>query len=160
MLKFLFVNRQFHSDEDFKLFLKKKNKMLLGLSFSGLLLLLTFFVASQIMKIELSDHLSGFYSGVGGALIFAGLAIIVKNRRLMNNPELLRKTRIKNSDERNIEISAKSFRIAGFVQFLASYCLSLIGPFVNPLLSTIGLILIYIFLFSYLISYFILNRKL
>ena len=97
-------------------------------------------------------------------LFFALFSICViflfKNRQTMKNPEKLRQERIVKTDERNIEISAKSLQITTFVMVISLAILNIVGSFVSRTLMTTASGLLNLFLISYIISYFFYKKKL
>lgn len=159
MFKILFGSQQFHNDEEYKKFLQARSRMLLLLSLFGVLLITAVNLAVSMKIVVLSDHMAGFFTGAGSGLVGAGLVIFIRNRRIMNNPKLLRKLRIKSSDERNLANANKALRITAFSQFLAGAVLTLFGMLIDPVLTTAGTVLIYLFVIVYAVSYYILDKK-
>ena len=96
-------------------------------------------------------------------IIFSLCSVFViflfKNRQTMKNPEKLRQERIVKTDERNIEISAKSLQITTFVMVISLAILSIVGSFISRTLMTTASGLLNLFLISYIISYFSTKRN-
>lgn len=159
MIKYLLSYRPIHTDEEYIRYLKAKNKMFMVMGILGAILLISFYAARYVMQVEITSHAMGFYTGAGGALIAVALVTVVKNQRIMKNKKLVHKMRIKHSDERNVEISSKAFKVGALAQFLAIYVLALIGPFIDSRLSNLAAGLIAVYLLGYVISYFILSKK-
>lgn len=159
MFKLLFGSKLFHTDEEFRKFLEARGRLMLSLALFGVVFIGVVFVAEEIFGVQFNEHVSSFYSGAGSGLLGAGLVLTLRNRRIMRNPQLLRKMRIRNSDERNLSIANSAFRWAAMLQFAAVCLLALFGMFIDPILTTIGMVLLYLFLFAYVISYFIISRK-
>ena len=88
------------------------------------------------------------------------MIFLFKNRQTMKNPEKLRQERIVKTDERNIEISAKSLQITTFVMVISLAILSIVGSFISRTLMTTASGLLNLFLISYIISYFFYKKKL
>ena len=54
------------------------------------------------------SFINGFYTGIGGGLIAAGMITIIKNIRILRNPELKKERALYENDERNQLIGTKS----------------------------------------------------
>lgn len=158
-LKMLFRPQKFHSDEEYKAFLLAKQRMYMLISAFGVLLMGMLYLTETVFAIEFSDHMLGFYSGGSSGLIAVGIVLIIRNRRILNNPEMLHKLRIKSGDERNILIASSAVRWACMIQLFAACGLALFGNLFDPILTFVGVCLIYLYLFTYLVSYYVLSRK-
>lgn len=159
MIKYLLSYRPIHTDEEYIRYLKAKNKMFMVMGILGAILLISFYTAQYVMQVEITSHAMGFYTGAGTAMIVLAIVTIIKNQRITKNKKLVHKMRIKHSDERNIEISSKAFKVGALAQFVAIYILALIGPFIDHRLSNLAAGLISVYLLGYLISYFIFSKK-
>lgn len=155
----LFAQKEIVTDEDYKKSLKKKMIAYRVLFLLGLITIVTFQIAREWFQMTLPDFMMGFYSGIGAGLIGVSLILTLKTRRILRSPEALRRSRIKNTDERNVNISAKSMRTALFVLLIAMYLVMIIGGLWYPILTEVIAGLVYVFLFVYLISYWILSKK-
>ena len=103
----------------------------------------------------------GYLAAIIFMLICSAIVIFLfKNRQTMKNPEKLRQERIVKTDERNIEISAKSLQITTFVMVISLAILSIVGSFISRTLMTTASGLLNLFLISYIISYFFYKKKL
>lgn len=97
-----------------------------------------------VLPVEMSEYMSGFYTGVGGGLIAASLITVIRNIRTLKNPELLKEKEIYENDERNKMIGLKTWSYAGYAMFVVLYVGMLVAGFVgemvlNTLLVTLGL---------------------
>lgn len=77
------------------------------------------------------DFIPGFYTGLGGGLIGAGIISILKNRRYLKNPEEGKKRKIMETDERNRMLGLRCWAYAGYSMFLLLYVGILIGGFIS-----------------------------
>lgn len=94
------------------------------------------------LPVELSDYLSGFYSGVGTGLIAAGIITIIRNIRTLKNKKLLKEKEIYENDERNKMIGLKTWSYTGYAMFIILYAGLLVAGFISELvLNTILVIL-------------------
>lgn len=77
------------------------------------------------------DFAEGFYAGVGGGLLGAGIVTAIKNWRYLKNPELKKKHEILETDERNRMLGLRCWAYAGYTFFFAIYVGILIAGFVS-----------------------------
>lgn len=80
---------------------------------------------------EGSDFVPGFYTGIGGGFLGAGIITIVKNYRYLKNPELNRKRKIYETDERNRMLGLRCWAYAGYSMFLCLYIGVIISGFIS-----------------------------
>ncbi|MHC5249015.1 DUF6442 family protein [Enterococcus sp. LJL120] len=154
----MFNMKNVHTDQDYIEHLQVKSSLAACFIVLGGILGATYSFATRQGLVHLSDYFQGFYAGASGSLIVLGLVLPLRNRRLMKQPEVIKKMRIRDSDERNQELSAKALRIACIFQLAMAYLMILVGPFFNELLVGIGTLLIFIFIFAYLGTYVILKK--
>ena len=94
------------------------------------------------LPVELSDYLSGFYSGVGTGLIVAAIITIIRNIRTLKNEKLLKEKEIYENDERNKIIGLKTWSYTGYAMFIILYVGLLVAGFISEMvLNTILVIL-------------------
>ena len=148
-----------HTDEDFKEVLKRKNLIFIGMFILGALTIATLLLTEIIYE----THQHAFFSGVGTSLIVAGAVLFIKNHRIMGNPELLKATRIKYTDERVLDIRSKSILVATAVLLVGMYLICFIGGLIYPiffsLLSKLLMVLVCLFLVTYRIAFSVYNKK-
>ena len=148
------------TNEEYKEVLKKRCKLLGVIGLIGVLTeLLCYFVEKGYISASLSDHMLGFYTGAGSGLIAVSLVLIIKNVRTMRNEEMLKKARIAVSDERILEISKYSFRVATWIMLIAFYAVAFIGGLWYPILPQILGLLVCVLLVSYCICYWVMSKK-
>ena len=100
----------------------------------------------------LPDYMMGVYCGAGAGLALGGLIMIIRNMILLGNEEKLKQSRLENSDERLLEISARAIKTAVQVMMFAALAGGLIGGIFYPILVKAVLFIVYVFLFSYLVA--------
>ena len=148
-----------YNDEDFKKVLKHKMKVAIALFILGALTI-TVLVTTELIY---ESHQHSFFSGFGTALIVAGGVLYIKNRKVLNNPELLKAMRIKYTDERVLDIRSKSIMVATAVLLVGMYLLCFIGGLIHPeyfsILSKVLLSLVCLFLVTYRIAFGVYNKK-
>lgn len=146
------------SNEEYKKHIVKRMYLLFGFFVIGLITI-GVLVYAELSKIRIADYAQGFYYGVGSALIVASIILIIKNRLLLKDENKLRKARIDSSDERNIEISTSSMKIAVFVLLVAIYFVMLIGGIWYPILTKTLSMLVILFMFVYIVAYKIISKR-
>lgn len=105
----------------------------------------------NLLPIEMSDYISGFYSGTGCGLIIAGIITIIRNVRILKDEKLLKEKDIFENDERNKLIGLKTWSYTGYAMFLILYVGLLVGGFIgetvlNTILVIIGIYALCLFL--------------
>lgn len=146
------------NDAEYRKSLKVRMRIMGALFIIGIATFFTGLFAEYSDNITLDSHMLGFYSGIGAGIAGAALVLFIRCYRLIRNDELLKKTRIKNSDERILEITRRAQAVAGFVLLMSIYAICLIGGLFYPILIKILLGLAGIFLLTYVITYTVYNR--
>lgn len=99
-------------------------------------------ILGTVSSVEISDYASGFYTGVGGGLIAAGIITIIRHIRTLKNKERLREKEVYEKDERNRMIGLKTWSYAGWIMFIALYVGMLIAGFISEIvLNTLLIVL-------------------
>lgn len=148
------------TNEEFKQELEKKKRLYFLISTAGVIMVFIS-VISSMYNIILSDTMQEVFSGMGFGLMIVGGLLTIKAQYIIRDEAWMKKERLNNSDERNIEISNRSFRSAAWILIFSLYLTGLVGSvliderlfifvFVNVLISLVG----------YLLSYNYFNHKL
>lgn len=148
------------TNEEFKQELEKKKRLYFLISAAGVIMVFIS-VISSMYNIILSDTMQEVFSGMGFGLMIVGGLLTIKAQYIIRDEAWMKKERLNNSDERNIEISNRSFRSAAWILIFSLYLTGLVGSvliderlfifvFVNVLISLVG----------YLLSYNYFNHKL
>lgn len=148
------------TNEEFKQELEKKKRLYFLISTAGVIMVFIS-VISSMYNIILSDTMQEVFSGMGFGLMIVGGLLTIKAQYIIRDENWMKKERLNNSDERNIEISNRSFRSAAWILIFSLYITGLVGSvliderlfifvFVNVLISLVG----------YLLSYNYFNHKL
>lgn len=155
----MWKTRTFSTNEEYKEYLRKKDKSMRWIIVVGLLLAALVFMGEYMWNIEVDDYILGVYAGLGCGLIVAGIVLSVKQRRIMKDEKRLKKARLEASDERIQEIAKSAFRMAAWIMIIAMYAISLIGGLWYPILTKILLVMVCVFVVAYWICYRIYERK-
>lgn len=114
------------TNEEYRCELNKKKPLYLLISGIGLITLLVS-ICSRMDMIPLSEKMQEILSGLGFGLMLAGGLLIVRIQYILGDEKRLKKDRLNNADERNVEISHRSFRSAAMILVLSLYVTSLVG---------------------------------
>lgn len=155
----IFTGKEIVTDEDYRKCLEKKRILYAVLFLLGVITEGVFLMARKSMETKLPDFMLGFYEGIGAGLIGIAVILFIRNRRILHSQELLHKSRIKNTDERNLQIAGKAMRISIVILLIAIYLVMLIVGLWNPIMTQIMAGLVYLFLIVYCVSYWIISKK-
>lgn len=157
-MKGIFCTTTARTNEEYRQLLKKRNRLITGLILIGLMTLGIALFAYQNHLLA-DDHTLSFYSGVGTGLTVGGLLLLFRNLRTLKDEHKLKTERLKNSDERLIEISSKAFRTASTAMLIAAYFIGLIGGLYEPVLFKVLWLLVTTLLLFYIGSYRYYEKK-
>ena len=105
-----------------------------------------------------SDYSSGYYVGLGAGLIAAAVITLIKNIRLLKNPDALKQREIYEADERNRMIGLKSWSYAGYAMFILLYIALLFAGAVNVVIMNTLLVILAAFALCLFVSKCILTK--
>ncbi|MEQ8199337.1 MAG: hypothetical protein ABRQ27_15295 [Clostridiaceae bacterium] len=148
-----------NTNEEYKQVIKKRMKRMIVIAIIGLATATVGFVAESYLKLPISGHMSGVYTGIGAGLFAGGIALWIKNKLLLNNDEKLKESRLNNTDERIQEIGNKAFRAAAYVMIIALYSTALIGGLFYPILVEALMFIVCTFLLAYIAAFKYYNNK-
>ncbi|MBS6646614.1 MAG: hypothetical protein KH366_23850 [Clostridiaceae bacterium] len=77
------------------------------------------------------ESISAFYIGTGCGLIGAGIMTVINNIRYLKKPELKKKRKIYETDERNRMIGLRCWAYTGYTMMLGLYIGILAGGFIS-----------------------------
>jgi hypothetical protein len=69
---------------------------------------------------ELGEYARGFYLGAASGVTAGALVLLLRTQYLLTHPDAQKKARIRETDEREVQITQNSFRLAGLITFFAS----------------------------------------
>ncbi len=147
------------TNEEYKQVVKVRIYRFAGLGIIGAITLIVALLAEFYWKVEVKEEMLGVYTGGGFGLLLIAIIMIIKNTIMLKDEEKLKASRISNGDERINEISNRAFRTASIVMLIAMYALALIGGLFNPELVRLLLVVVSIFVFAYVVSYYVYNKR-
>lgn len=142
--------RKAKNNEEYRAVLKKRQTVymlliLAGLATVGLALFLNFYA-----KIHFEAYQLGFLLGLGTGLILGSVIGMMRIRRRMADEEKLKKFRLKETDEREMEIDSRALRATAKTLLAVLYVVLIAaGVFNRQELEHVCLGLVALFLFSY-----------
>ena len=138
------------NNEEYRAVLKKRQVglglfILAGLATEGLVLFLNF-----CTQIHFGDYQLGYLLGLGAGLILSGVVGVVRIHRRMANEEKLKEFRLKETDERELEVDSLALRATAKTLLVALYITLIVaGVFEREELLYVCFGLVALFLFGY-----------
>jgi len=148
------------TDTDYKKVLRKRISLCYVILALGLITLVFTGLFSMGKYDYLPDFLSGFYTGIGFALISISLVTMFKIRNIMKDEKKLKEKKLKEQDERNQLIALKSLYSAGITLIIIAYIALLVSGIFNLVVFWTLFIVIQIYVIAFLIMKVYYSRKL
>lgn len=158
-LKGLIYQCNARNNEEYRVELKKRQRLMVIFLLLGVLTLGTMITLLALHPEHFESYTAGFFSGVGIGLILGGLAGITKIRKTLNDEALLKQARLTETDEREQAISARALHTTLLILLLCIYLLLLLCAFVTIEDVVVLSLLVVIFFVSYLLSRKIYSRR-
>ncbi|RPF47246.1 hypothetical protein EDD70_0013 [Hydrogenoanaerobacterium saccharovorans] len=102
--------------------------------------------------------MSGFYVGTGGGLFGAGLVTAIKNLMYLKNKERFKKQELKETDERNVFVAARSAQFAFYIGIYGLYLATVITGLFNAAAATVLLWVLGALFLIWLVAYTVCNK--
>ncbi len=147
------------NNEEYRKQIQAKNKCIWGLILLGLITAVIAYYMEFSGKMKVDDYMLGVYCGLGVGLVASGIAFLIRNKRLLKDEAKLKKARLEQTDERNVEIGIHAQRIAAMVLLVAMYLVFLLGGLYESVLSKVMACLICLFVAVYSIAWRVLNKR-
>ena len=138
------------NNEEYRAVLKKRQValglfILAGLATDGLVLFLYFFA-----RIHIGEYQMGYLLGVGAGLMLGGVVGVMRIRRRMADEEKLKEFRLKETDERELEVDSLALRATAKTLLVALYIILIVaGVFGREELVHVCFGLVALFLLGY-----------
>ena len=155
----LFGGSKASNNEEFRRQLKAKNKFMWLFIVLGIFSAAVAYYCEFFGKMKVDDYMLGVYCGIGVGLVAAGVALLIRNKRLLKDEAKLKEARLEQTDERNVEIGIHAQRIAAMVLLVAMYLVFLLGGLYESVLSKVMACLICLFVVAYAIAWRVLNKR-
>ncbi|HKM35218.1 MAG TPA: hypothetical protein VJY54_10825 [Lachnospiraceae bacterium] len=92
---------------------------------------------------------SGILFGMGIGLILGSIIGMIRIYTTLSSEEKLKESRLKETDERELEVNSKALRMTAWILLVCLYILMLVGGLFEPIIMNVCSLLIGIFLISY-----------
>lgn len=154
----LFEKANYKTEEGYRTYIQQRILINIAVILFGVITFIVTIIAES-KELFAEDFMLGVYEGVGTGLVGAGVMLLIRNLIRLNNKDAAKKGRIEINDERNLEIYQKAIRIALFIMLIAIYIVMLIGGLWYPILTKVLSSLVCLFLFSYVVAYKMIEKK-
>ena len=153
LAKFIF------SSDDFEKSLRRRRLFAFGMLAVGITGFLCFLFLVNGNE-DIPDFIQGFYMGAATGISLGAVILLVRSTYLLTHPEALKKARIKETDEREKQITNDAFRFAGAITFFTvAAALFVVLPFsFAAFYALLGVMALYGV--TFLVAGFILSKKL
>lgn len=138
------------NNEEYKKVLKKRLIKVRLISLAGVLIILGAAVLFHMLPGKVDDYQQGVTYGMGAGLILGSIVAMLRIRKILANEEKLKAQRLKETDEREIEISSKALNQTAKLLLTVLYLSMVFGALVSEELLCLSSLLIGIFLLSYI----------
>ncbi len=138
------------NNEEYRAVLKKRQVKVIWLALAGMGPIGASLTAYFFWKNEALEYQLGFFLGVGTGLVLGAAISLVQIRRRLANEERLKESRLKETDEREIEVDNRALQMAAKILLAALYGGMLFGGlFDRREVFDICLLFIAVFLLGY-----------
>lgn len=153
LAKFIF------SSDDFEKSLRHRRLFAFGMLLVGIIGFLCFLFLVNGNE-DLPEFIQGFYLGAATGISLGSVILLIRSTYLLTHPEALKKARIKETDEREKQITNDAFRFAGAITFFTvAAALFVVLPFsFHAFYALLGVMALYGI--TFLVAGFILSKKL
>ena len=153
LAKFIF------SSDDFEKSLRRRRLFAFGMLAVGITGFLCFLFLVNGNE-DIPDFIQGFYMGAATGISLGAVILLVRSTYLLSHPEALKKARIKETDEREKQITNDAFRFAGAItSFTVAAALFVVLPFsFAAFYALLGVMALYGV--TFLVAGFVLSKRL
>lgn len=148
------------TNEEFAEILQKRIRIFYCVIAAGIITAAVAICNELIWRIGDNSWLDGLYSGLGTGLVCVGILKIIKYKKIMKDPALLKEERLKIQDERNQIIAGRAMQSAMVTVVILSYAALLIAGFFNRTVFYCFWWIVIIFCFAYAFFNKYYNKKL
>lgn len=103
---------------DYEKSLKQRRLYFLAMLCVGLIGFVCYFML--VPGSSLSDHAQGFYLGAASGVTAGAVVLLIRTQRLLTNSEARKKAKIKETDEREVQILQEAAFAAGMITFFGA----------------------------------------
>ena len=103
---------------DYEKSLKQRRLYFLAMLCVGLVGFVCYFLL--VPGSSLNDYAQGFYLGAASGIVAGALILLIRTQRLLSNPEARKKAKIKETDEREVQLLHVVALAAGMITFFSA----------------------------------------
>lgn len=148
------------NNEEFRAVLRKRELRMWFLFAVGLLTAALGLACWFVFGEQTDDYRVGLITGFGVGLGLGAVVAVWKIRKIMSNEERLKEERLKETDEREIEVNNQALQATAKLLLLVLYILMIVGAMFMEELLGVCWFLIAVFLLSYTLFHKHYERKL
>ncbi|MCM1026171.1 MAG: hypothetical protein NC432_07030 [Roseburia sp.] len=115
------------NNEEYRAVLKKRQRVMCFCILAGFVTEAVVLFVYFCDFVELSDYRLGFLLGLGGGLALGGVVGLLRIRGKLADEEKLKEARLKETDEREIEVNSRALQGAARILLAALYILLILG---------------------------------
>lgn len=138
------------NNEEYREVLKGRKRKLWILFSVGIITAVVGFGAGYFLE-EMMPYQMGLVAGFGTGLAMGAVIALVRIYRLLSNEGRLKEQRLKETDERELEVDAKALRATAKLILMMLYLLMIVGGLFYEEIMGVCCLLICIFLISYIL---------
>lgn len=138
------------NNEEYKEVVKKRLVRVRLICLAGLLVIAGAAVLTCLLPGKVDDYHLGVTYGMGTGLILGSIVAMLRIRKTLTNEDKLKVQRLKETDEREIEISNMAIKQTAKLLLAVLYLSMVFGALVSEELLNLSCLLIGIFLLSYI----------
>lgn len=137
------------NNEEYRVLLKKRQKRMWGLFAVGLPTAALGALLGTLMRGQITERQAGFILGVGTGLSLGSVIEIWILQRKMGSEERLKKERLREVDEREIEVRSRALQATAKLLLAFIYVLMIIGCLFDEEIVGVCILLAGIFMLSF-----------
>lgn len=137
------------NNEEFRQVLKKRARSLWILCGIGICTAAAGFIAGYFW-VEILPHQIGMVAGIGTGLVLGSIIALLRIHARLRDEEKIKKERLRETDERELEISSKALKATAKLLLAALYIVMIVGSMFYQPCMVVCCLLIMIFLIGYM----------
>lgn len=115
------------NNEEYRAVLKKRQARMIWLVLAGMVTIGVSLAAYFFRGPEASEYRLGFSLGAGTGLILGAVIALARIRRMLTSEERLKEARLKETDEREIEVDNRALQATAKILLAALYVMMVLG---------------------------------
>lgn len=155
----IFCSTNAQTNEEYREIIKSRMWIWVSFTVLGCITLAAALFGSQLFQVGINGRMKAFYCGVGTGFVFGGIVMWIKGKRLLGDEEKLKEERLRDTDERQVEIGNKAVIASTKALLAALYLICCIGGLFYPIMLKILCGLVLVFVVAYTVSFRVYESK-